>query len=200
MSKTFIENQILLWLRNNEIRENLETKRNIINIAFHHLIRWYPQSSTDGLDIYSLNAIQKIENWKITRRAKDAFIYEIGLINNPSLRDFNKILKKTAHPEHNISVSLMKTKLLNLTDLNVENIYECLNPINYYVVLMSEQESLVLNGSLQKRYFLDGMEVFGRGMRIIGEAHERIDAVNAEIISDEEKAQLVSYLKGMLED
>jgi hypothetical protein len=62
MSKTFIENQILLWLRNNEIRENLESKRNIINIAFHHLIRWYPQSSTDGLDIYSLNAIQKIEN------------------------------------------------------------------------------------------------------------------------------------------
>jgi hypothetical protein len=44
------------------------------------------------------------------------------------------------------------------------------------------------------------MEVFGRGMRIIGEAHERIDAVNAEIISDEEKAQLVSYLKGMIED
>ena len=47
MTKSHFENQIFTWLNNQEIRAQLETTNNLINIAFHHLIRWYPQISDD---------------------------------------------------------------------------------------------------------------------------------------------------------
>jgi hypothetical protein len=98
MTKEHFEHQIFSWLNNKEIRPLLETNRKLINIAFHHLIRWYPKISNEGFDIYSLDYIGKLRNWDISSRAILLLKERLIQSKKPYKKiELNKILKDTKH-------------------------------------------------------------------------------------------------------
>ncbi len=194
MTKVHFENQIYSWLNNNEIRPLLEANKNLVNIAFHHFIRWYPQISDNGLDTYSLSYIDKVKNWEISDRAVIAFQERLNQINGRQSRSLlNQLLKETTHPEHNISVDSKKRQLLNLTRPNLSIVKDCLND-GYKVILLSKDETNVLNGNPRNEYILDGRIEHGRGMRVHGSYEERLNAIGATVIDQETKDKFIRDL------
>ena len=193
MEKEHFERQIHQWLSDNMVNHKIKDQGNIVNVAFHHLIRWYPQISTCGRDTYALDLIGKLRNWRITSRAINSFrqAYD-NLDANSNISLLNKTFNESTHPEHNISVNLMKIKLLNLQQLNIENIRNCLQN-NYEVVLISKEEKNVLNGSPNKQYILDGNLINGAGLAIKGEANERLNIIESSI-NEEETLSLINEL------
>jgi hypothetical protein len=196
MTKVHFENQIYTWLNNNEIRALLETNGNLVNIAFHHFIRWYPQISDNGLDTYSLNYIDKIKNWEISNRAIIAFQERLNQITGRHSRSqLNQILKDSTHPEHNISVDSKKRQLLNLETPNLNSVVNCLND-GYKVILLSKDERDVLNGNPNNEYILDGRIEHGRGMRVQGSYEERLNTIGAIVIDQQTKDNFIRNLLG----
>jgi hypothetical protein len=194
MTKVHFENQIYTWLNNNEIRALLETNGNLVNIAFHHFIRWYPQISDNGLDTYSLNYIDKIRNWEISNRAIIAFQDRLNQIpGRHSRSQLNQVLKDSTHPEHNISVNSKKRQLLNLESPNLNSVINCLND-GYKVILLSKDESNVLNGNPRNEYILDGRIEHGRGMRVKGSYEERLNTIAATVIEQQTKDNFIRNL------
>jgi hypothetical protein len=200
MTKAHFEKQIYIWLNNNEIRALLETNGNLVNIAFHHFIRWYPQISDNGLDTYSLNYIDKIRNWEISERAIIAFQDKLKqIIGRPSRSQLNQALKDSTHPEHNISVDLKKRQLLNLETPNLKSVINCLND-GYKVILLSKDERNVLNGNPRNEYILDGRIELGRGMRVIGSYEERLNKIGASVFNQQSKDKFIrKLLEGIME-
>jgi hypothetical protein len=197
MTKAHFENQIYTWLNNNEIRELIGTNGNLVNIAFHHFIRWYPQISDNGLDTYSLSYIDKIRNWEISNRAINAFQERLNQIpGRHSRSQLNQFLKDSTHPEHNISVNLKKSQLLNLEIPNLNNVINCLND-GYKVILLSKDESNVLNGNPRNEYTLDGRIENGRGMRVQGTYEERLNTIAATVIDQQTKD---NFIRNLLQD
>jgi hypothetical protein len=193
MTKEHFEHQIFSWLNNKEIRPLLETNRNLINIAFHHLIRWYPQISDEGFDIYSLDYIGKLRNWDISSRAILLLKERLIQSKKPYKKiELNKILKDTTHPEHNVSVDLKKAQLLNLKNPSIDDVRDCLNS-DYKVILLSKEEKNVLNGKITKEYVLDGTPCFGKGMSTRGSYSERLNSIEASIVKNE-KEELIKEL------
>ncbi len=194
MTKSHFENQIFTWLNNQEIRAQLETPNNLINIAFHHLIRWYPQISNNGFDTYKLNYEGKIRNWEISNRAILAFNETLNHLNEPYRHaTFDLALKESTHPEHNVSVNSKKSQLLNLQEPNLQNVRNCLNE-EYKVILLSKEESNVLNGNIKNEYKLDGQSLRGQGMRTRGSYNERLSAIGATIANQQAKDDLIRCL------
>jgi hypothetical protein len=197
MTKVHFENQIYTWLNNNEIRALLETKGNLVNIAFHHLVRWFPQISDNGLDTYSLNYIDKIRNWEISNRAIIAFQEKLNQITgNHSRSQLNQVLKDSTHPEHNISVDSKKRQLLNLERPNLQSVIECLND-GYKVILLSKDESSVLNGNPKNEYILDGKIEKGKGMRVNGTYEERLIEIGATVVDQKTKDNFIRTLQSL---
>lgn len=194
MTKSHFENQIFTWLNNQEIRAQLETTNNLINIAFHHLIRWYPQISNDGRDTYKLNYEGKIKNWEISNRAIMAFNERLNQINEPYKgKTLDLALKDSTHPEHNVSVNSKKSQLLNLEVPNLQNVRNCLNE-EYKVILLSKEESRVLNGNKRNEYLLDGQNIRGQGMNTRGSYEERLSAIGAIVANQQSKDDFIRSL------
>lgn len=192
MVKAHFENQIQNWLNDQNTRQFLHVRGNLVNIAFHHLVRWYPQISNEGKDTYGLHVIEKLENWKITQRAIKSFMSELLNRQPNSKVELNNLFKQLTHPEHNISVDRMKSILLALQDPTIEDVQNCLNN-NYGVILISIEEKNVLNGNPRKMYQIDGQLVPGAGLRVNGDANERMEAIGAEIDPDKHQ-NLIDYL------
>lgn len=185
MHKKYFEEQICQWLNSDAIRENIGVGNLLINVAFHHLIRWYPQISNDGFDLYKFDFLNKIRNCRITNRAIQSFRSKLwsengNLLNkNLTQADINQLFKESTHPEHNVSVQFKKDQLMQLSESpNLLDVQNCLRN-GYEVVLISKEEKNVLNGSPNKEYELDGVIRNGAGLAILGEAQERMDAINA---------------------
>ena len=194
MTKLHFEKEIFNWLNKKEIRPLLETKGNLTNIAFHHLIRWHPQISDDGYDTYNLNFIDKIRNWEISMRGIIAFEKKLNHSDRlSSISLINKVLIESTHPEHNVSVDSKKQQLLKLENYNLKTVQDCLNE-EYKVILLSKEESNVLNGSVNKEYKLDGKNIRGIGLRTIGSYTERLNAIGASIATKQEKEALIRFL------
>lgn len=194
MTKFHFEKEIFNWLNKKEIRPLLETKGNLTNIAFHHLIRWHPQISDDGYDTYNLNFIDKIRNWEISRRGIIAFEKKLNHSDRlSSISLINKVLIESTHPEHNVSVDSKKQQLLKLENYNLKTVQDCLNE-EYKVILLTKEESNVLNGSVNKEYKLDGKNIRGKGLRTIGSYTERLNAIGASIATKQEKEALIRFL------
>ena len=194
MTKAYFENQIFTWLNNSEVRPSLDISRNLINVAFHHLIRWHPQVSHEGFDTYKLSCIEKLRNWEISNRAIVAFTERLSQINTPCrMKMLNDVFKELTHPEHNVSVNLKKTQLLNLANPNLENVRSCLNN-DYKVILLSKEESRVLNGKSTNQYMLDGQYQSGRGLSTKGSYTERLESIGATIVDFQSKDDLIRHL------
>ena len=165
MEKEHFEQQIHQWLSDNMINQKIKKQGNIVNVSFHHLIRWSPQISSCGRDTYSLDLIDKLRNWRITERAINSFrtAYD-NLDPNSNISLLNKTFNESTHPEHNISVNLMKMKLLEIENISIDSTRNCLQN-NYEVILISKEERNVLNGNPKKQYILDGNLINGAEMR-----------------------------------
>lgn len=194
MTKTYFENQIFNWLNNPEVRPSLDIGNNLINVAFHHLIRWHPQVSHEGFDTYKLNCIEKLRNWEISDRAIIAVTERLAQINAPCrLKMLNDVFFELTHPEHNVSVNLKKRQLLNLDNPNLENVRSCLND-DYQVILLSKEESQTLNGRPMKQYMLDGQYQSGKGLSTKGSYTERLEVIGATIADIQTKDELIRHL------
>jgi hypothetical protein len=192
MIRAHFENQIFQWLDNENSRQHLTETGNLVNIAFHHMVRWYPQISNDGKDTYALGVMRKLENWEISRRAIESFKTNIQFRENITKSELSKIFTQSTHPEHNISVNRMKSILLGLNNPTLQDVRNCLND-NYKVVLISIEEKNVLNGNRRRMYKIDDQMVAGAGMRVNGEANERLTAISA-IIDHNDRQNLIDYL------
>lgn len=194
-NKNFLENQIYECLKNNDIAGSKEAN-DIIYITFRHLVRWYPQVSNNGKDTYSLNFLEKLYNWEITERAIKAFKNAVKDKKDLSISKLNKIFNKETHPEHNIPVDKMISRLLELQKNSTEqDVIDCLKN-DYEVVIISNDESKVLNGSKSKKYLLDGIEKDGKGMgKNCENGVKRLRDIEAKIANDDCKKDLIDYLK-----
>jgi len=193
MEKKYFENEIYEWL-NKVNHNNLSQSNHLINVAFHHLLRWYPQLSINGFDVYKLSFIEKLSNWRITNRAIEAFWLEVkNLPANTKKTRLTEIFNQFTHPEHNVPVQVMKLKLIELDDFSIEKVRLTLTT-DYEVILISKEEENVLNGAINKSYLLDNNEISGAGLRKKGEAAQRLQAVNA-IIDEQKKIDLINWMK-----
>lgn len=194
MPRNHFEIQIHQWLTREEIREHLENGNSLLSIAFKKMIRWHPQvSMIDHADIYGLSFWRKINEWRMTNRAIESFMQEIDGLINPRLGDLNRALKVSTHPEHNIPVSLMSQKIINLQTPMLNDVSNLLNT-NYEVLLISQHEKSVLNGNPNRMYQLDDVQVRGAGLGQRGEAQERLDAIHA-VVDEDARAELIIYLQ-----
>lgn len=192
MVQAHFENQIFQWLDDENTRQHLIEAGNLVNIAFHHMVRWYPQISNDGRDVYALNVRQKLEHWEISNGAIESYKMKIQILENYTRSGLNDIFTQSTHPEHNISVSRMKSILLALNNPTLQDVRDCLND-NYTVVLISKEEKNVLNGNPRKMYQIDGRMVPGAGLSVNGEANERLAAIGA-VIDRNNRQDLIDYL------
>jgi hypothetical protein len=147
----------------------------------------------DHADIYGLSFWRKINEWRMTNRAIESFMQEIDGLINPRLGDLNRALKVSTHPEHNIPVSLMSQKIINLQTPMLNDVSNLLNT-NYEVLLISQHEKSVLNGNPNRMYQLDDVQVRGAGLGQRGEAQERLDAIHA-VVDEDARAELIIYLQ-----
>jgi hypothetical protein len=82
--------------------------KNMVEILFAHLIRWYPQISFEGRDTYALGIEEKIEHHEIS---KDALrVLREAMLNGKN----KKSMKKLLHYEHNVPVDMVKRRLIEL--------------------------------------------------------------------------------------
>jgi hypothetical protein len=194
MPRNHFETQIHEWLTQEEIRAHVENGNSLLSIAFKKMIRWHPQvSMIDHADIYGLSFWRKINEWRMTNRAIESFRREINGLRNPILGDLNRALRNSTHPEHNIPVSLMSQRIINLRTPTINDVRNLLNT-NYEVLLISQHEKSVLNGNPNRMYQLDGAEVHGAGLGQGGEAQERLDAIHA-LVDEDARAKLVNDLQ-----
>lgn len=200
MEKQFFIREITNWLNQPNAREILSNNRNIIAIAFHHLVRWYPQVSSDGRDTYVLDILNQLENWRLSERAEFAIRAKMNeLPVNIKKGHMNEEFKKLIHPEHNVPVKVKKLELLASVAPTVNHVHHVLET-GYEVILISKEEAAVLNGNTKTLYPLDGAQRKGCGMSSKGNFHERLDAIDARIISEQNHQNLIQEIKNRFEN
>ena len=195
MEKEFIAQEITNWLNQESIRNKLNTSKNILNITFHHLVRWYPQISSDGRDTYGLSILNQLENWRLSERAELAIRAKMNeLPVNIKKGLMNEEFKKLIHPEHNVPVKVKKMELLASEAPTVNRVHHVLET-GYEVILISKEEAAVLNGSMKTLFSLDVAQRNGCGMSSTGKFTERLDAIDARIISAQNQQNLIQDIQ-----
>ena len=177
------ENQILNWLSNRELRALIsrEERKTLAETSFDLLIRWYPQISSDGRDSYGLDIIGRLENAKVSMRAK-ILIEQICNEFIGSKNELKKELKRVLHYEHNVPVDVIKKRLIQLETINIETIKTLLsNDYSIVLITKAEEQSLRENGYTSR-----------------GEYQERLDAISTILIDEETKSELIQTIKNRL--
>lgn len=177
------ENQLLNWLSNRELRALIsrEERKTLAETSFDHLIRWYPQVSSDGRDSYGLDIVGRLENSMISLNAKNLLTQICGEFKG-SKKELKHILKKSVHFEHNAPVDVIKNKLIQLQQVDFNNIQTILNVGYYIIIITKEEENLLRKKGYAKK----------------GECQERLNAIGAILINEETKSQLIRTIKNRL--
>jgi hypothetical protein len=196
MEKEIIAREITNWLDQDSIRNRLNDSKNITNIAFHHMVRWYPQISNNGMDTYGLGILDKLTNWRLSSRAYNAILERANeLPINATRAELNKALQSVFHPEHNVPVKIKKLELINLVNPDFEIVRQTLEN-EYEVILITKQEARVLNGRRNSNYQLDQQVVMGCGLTSSGSYAERLHAIQAVTIPRTTQEELIQFLTG----
>jgi hypothetical protein len=115
-------------------------QKNMVEILFAHLIRWYPQISLEGRDTYALGIEEKIEHHEISQDA-------IRSLREAMQRGESKeSMKKLLHYEHNVPVDMVKKRLLELlnnSSADFESIKRLMDS-SYEVILISKAEESMI--------------------------------------------------------
>jgi hypothetical protein len=196
MEKEIIAREITNWLNQESVRNRLNGGKNIVNIAFHHMVRWYPQISNNGMDTYGLGLLDKLTNWRLSSRAHDAILERAHELPINAIRaELNNAFRSILHPEHNVPVKVKKQELINLVNPDIERVRESLEK-EYEVILITKKEASVLNGRRNCNYQLDQQIIIGCGLSSSGSYAERLHAIEAVIIPERTKENLIEYLRG----
>lgn len=153
----------------------------MFKILLYHLVRWYPQVTDGGDDVYASSIQVNIQNLPYTVRSERIItdILESQITDSEKRRQF----KEHTHHEHNPPVHVIASELLNLSDefLALNSVKNILND-QYDVILITQEEKIVLNGNPNNLYSLDGIQTNGRGLSKRGSYSERLDAINSRLI------------------
>lgn len=195
MEKEILAREITNWLIQRPYRDRLNGS-NIIHIAFHHMVRWYPQISNNGMDVYGLGIMDKLINWQLSSRASVA-VMELAdtLPVNATRADLNKAFRQILHPEHNVPVKVKKQELMHLANPDFKIVRKALE-MEYEVILITKQEASVLNGRRESSYVLDNQMVRGCGLSSSGSYTERLEAISAVLLPESAQENLIQYLRG----
>jgi hypothetical protein len=182
--KSVFEHQISEWLTSQRLRALLTRtkKKTLAETSFDHLIRWYPQVSSDGRDSYGLDIVGRLENSMISLNAKNLLTQICGEFKG-SKKELKHILKKSVHFEHNAPVDVIKNKLIQLQQVDFNNIQTILNVGYYIVIITKEEENLLRKKGYAKK----------------GECQERLNAIGAILINEETKSELIQTIKNRLD-
>jgi hypothetical protein len=130
------------------------------------LIRHYPEFNMDNENPYKAFNLYK-KYFRFTKRAWDQYQREPG-----------KVMYEHIWPIEAIFEELRNAKAQ--TDVvSIETIHDIMKKTE--VVILSEDESTLLNGSTSKTYNFGGQMRKGLGLRETGTATERLAAVRAQI-------------------
>ena len=155
----------------------------MFKILLYHLVRWFPQVTNEGNDVYASSILINIQNLPYSHRS-EIIINEI-LRSNISEAEKHKQFKENTHHEHNPPVHVKAGELLSLFDesLSLDSVRKILID-NYHVILITQDEKNVLNGNPKNLYKIDGFQTNGRGLSKKGSYTERLDAINAKLIKN----------------
>lgn len=152
-------------------------------ILLSHLVRWFPQVTNSGTDVYAEGYEVNIENLPISVRAKkllDGILATADLTVNEK----NRLFRENTHHEHNVPVAVMVKRLIGLVEthmLSRESVADALHR-DYCVIIISKDEQRALNCSPNRQYHLDNVLRDGAGLSRTGGFYERIDAIDAKLI------------------
>jgi len=157
----------------------------MFKILLYHLVRWYPQVTHAGDDVYGSSIQVNIQNLPYTIRS-EKIITDI-LKSQITVSEKRKQFKEHTHHEHNPPVHVKAIELLNLNDefLTLNSVKNILND-QYDVILITQEEKNVLNGNPNNLYSLDGLQTNGCGLSRTGNYSERLEAINAKLIRNQQ--------------
>ncbi len=156
----------------------------MFKILLYHLVRWYPQVTLTGDDVYASSIEVNIQNLPYTVRSERIItdILESQITDSEKRRQF----KEHTHHEHNPPVHVKASELLNLTnDLLTLNAVKSILNDQYDVILITQEEKNVLNGNPNNLYSLDGLQTNGCGLSRSGNYSERLEAINATLFNNQ---------------
>jgi hypothetical protein len=155
-------------------------------ILLSHLVRWYPQVTHSGTDVYAEGYEVNIENLPISARASQ-LLDGILATADLTVNEKNRLFREHTHHEHNVPVAVVVRRLIGLVEtgmLSEESVADALHR-DYCVIIISKDEQRALNGSPNKQYQLDNELVPGAGLSKSGGFYERLDAIGATLIYPE---------------
>ena len=185
--KVAIQNLIIQQIFDLIKQSNAEVRgTKMFKILLYHLVRWYPQVTLAGDDVYAGSIDVNIQNLPYTIRSEKIItdILESRITDSEKRKQF----KKHTHHEHNPPVHVKASELLYLKDelLTLNAVKNILND-QYDVILITQEEKNVLNGNPNNLYSLDGLQTNGCGLSRSGNYTERLEAINATLINNEQK-------------
>ena len=130
------------------------------------LIRYYPEFDMDNQNPYKVFSLYK-RYFRFTKRAWDQY-----------QKEPEKVMYEHIWPIESIFNELLKAKAA-ANVVTIEIIHEIMSKTE--VVILSEDEATLLNGSPNKNYDFGGQMRKGLGLRETGTAKERLAAVRAQI-------------------
>jgi hypothetical protein len=158
-------------------------KTKMFKILLYHLVRWYPQVTFEGEDVYASSI--NINTQNLPRTLRSNRIINNILESQAKDSEKRKQFKEHTHHEHNPPVHVKASELLNLSDesLTLDSVRNSLND-KYDVILITQEEKKVLNGKINTLYSLDGEQKNGCGFSKSGNYSERLEAINAVLINN----------------
>lgn len=158
---------IHFMLNSKYFRDNYSSPglKDILNQA----VRQYPEITSDNKRTWK-NVDRYTKHLKISERAASIIDLNKG----------NKDLWKLLHYEHIEPVSVTINKLVRLGKNPSLGLVEKVMR-NCEVIILSKEESNVIDGSTDKKYPLDGRLVYGKGLRAAGDKNKRLKSLNIEI-------------------
>lgn len=179
---------ILSMLQQVYFRNNL-TNNESFKYIFNQTIRQYAEVNHNNTKTY--NKIELlITHHEFSERAYNLLCQELECeenINRENLIEMtneehvrlNNTIWNTLHREHIVPVSVLINNLLGIEELTLDAVKNIMQENK--VIVLTKEESNVLDGSPNREYLLDGEYVNGMGMRNNGTRQERLDAIGAEI-------------------
>ena len=193
--KDFFTNQIQIFLNDDFVLMQIKRKKGktLIETCLDLMIRWCPQMNEEGRDTYSFDIIRKLKTHRITIRAAELIGNLIDNYGTEPREVFLERLNDNIHYEHNSPVNEIRIKLAQIKLPTYADVSGILND-GYEVILMTKEESAVLNGSKTKKYALDNENRAGCGLSKSGSAVERLNEIQAGISSPEKTSDLYHRL------